>query len=160
MPGVAGSLLGFKMNGSFTSCEISCSIKFDRENLPASAVDSGGWKEWIYGIRSWSITVSGNLLLQAAATDIKSILNTGYFGSLPMYVQFSTSPAADVELVFSGLGMFNTADIQAASTANSQWNCTINGNGELKMTAQEYPLLISAMPAEATYPTIIESGLV
>jgi len=160
MPAVAGSILGLKANGAFVSCELSCSINFDRELLPATAVDSGGWKEFIYSVRSWSVSVNGNLLLEAVGSDIKSFLNAGYFESRTIYIQFSTRPSSDIQLVFSGTALFQSADITGANTGKANWNAKLQGSGKLAMTFQDYSLLIDAMPPESDYPTTIDQDVI
>lgn len=156
----AGRLIGLKINGAFVSCETSCSINFGRELLPASAVDSGGWREFIAGVREWGVSVAGNLLLEAVGSDIKSILLAGYFKDNPIYVQFSTRPTSDIELIFSGLAKLNSADINAPVSGVSNWNAVFKGNGKLEMRSQEYGLLIDAMPPEADYPIIVDQDVI
>jgi len=160
MAGVGGRFLGLKVNGAFVSCETSCNISFGRELTPASAVDSGGWKEFIAGIREWGISVDGNLLLEAVGSDVKSLLTAGFFNDNPIYIQFSTSPTSDIELVFSGLVKFNNADITAAATGVANWRCVLKGTGKLEFTYQDYSLLIDAMPAQANYPIVVDQDVV
>jgi predicted secreted protein len=160
MPGVAGNLIGLKTNGAFTSCEISSSINFDREMVGVAPIDDGGWKEFLYGMRGWRMQVNGNLLLEAVATDIKSMLTSGYFQDLALLVMFSTSPSASQELVFSGTALFQAGDISAAVQGKASWNATLQGTGKLTVKQQDYNLLIDAMPAEADYPIIVDSSVV
>lgn len=160
MAGVAGRLFGIKMNGAFVSCEISCEIVFDREMLPATAVDSGGWKEYINGLRGWSINVNGKLLLDAVGADIKTLLQTAYFSDLPLYVQFATRPSVTEQLVFSGNALLPSANISAGASGTANWTATLQGNGKLNHNLQDFLLLIDAMPAEADYPTIVNEDVV
>jgi predicted secreted protein len=160
MPGIAGNLIGLKTNGAFTSCEISSSINFDREMVGVAPIDDGGWKEFLYGMRGWRMQVNGNLLLEAVATDIKSMLTAGYFQDLPLLVMFSTSPSASQELVFSGTALFQAGDISAAVQGKAGWNATLQGTGKLTVKQQDYNLLIDAMPAEADYPIIVDSSVI
>lgn len=104
--------------------------------------------------------MAGNLLLEAVGTDIKSILNTGYFKDNPIYLQFSTRPSANIELVFSGLAKFNSGDITAPSSGSANWNVTFKGTGQLTMIAQEYSLLIDAMPPEAQWPILVDQDVI
>lgn len=153
-----GTLIGLVINGAFTSCETQCQINFNQEMLPSSAVDSGGWKEFLAGIRSWTISVNGNLLLDVVGNDIKSLITTGYIKQLPMYAQFSTYPSSTVQLRFSGEVYFNTASITAAATGAATWTAQLQGSGELVAVYNNFPLLINAMPVEADYPTIVDES--
>lgn len=127
--------------------------------IPSSAIDSGGWAEFVAGLRSWTISVNGNLLLEAVGSDIKALIQSGYINQLPLFAQFSTRPSSDIQLQFSGAALFNTGSISAASTGVANWTATLQGTGKLTATYQDFPLLIDAMPAEMDYPIIVdESG--
>lgn len=159
MPGVAGNIIGLMTNGAFTSCEVSCTINFNQEMLPASAIDSGRWKEFVAGIRDWNISVNGNLLLESVSSDIKSILSANFFGSLPIFVQFSTRPSADIQLLFSGNALFQSGNITAGTNSSANWSATLQGTGALNHSYQDFALLIDAMPAEADYPIIVNENV-
>lgn len=154
-----GNLIGLIINGAFVSCETSCSINFNQNMIPSSAVDSGGWAEFVAGLRSWTISVNGNLLLEVVGNDIKSLIQTGYINQLPMYAQFSTRPSSDIQLQFSGTVLFSTASITAASTGVANWTATLQGTGKLTPTYQDFPLLIDSMPSEADYPIIVDEDV-
>lgn len=155
MSGVAGNIIGLMVNGSFTSCETACTINFNQEMLPASAVDSGRWKEFISGIRDWSVSVNGNLLLEAVGADIKSILSANFFGSLPLFIQVSTRPSATTQLVLSGNALFQSGNINAQANSVANWTATFQGTGALSKSFQDFALLIDALPSSADYPTIV-----
>lgn len=155
---VAGRLIGVQIGGSFVKCEISSTISFDQEMLPASAVDSGRWAEFLKGLRQWKIAVNGGLLLEAVGADIKTMLLAGYFDDMPMVAMFSTRPTATLELIFSGAVLFNSGDITAGSTGAAIWNANLQGTGELSHTMQDYELLIDAMPPEEDYPILVDQG--
>ena len=159
MPGVNGNIIGLMVNGTFVSCEIGCSINFNQEMLAASAVDSGRWKEFIAGIRDWSVQVNGNLLLEAVGTDIKTILTANYFGSLPLYIQFRTRPSATTELILSGNALYQTGNINAQGGAIANWTATFQGTGALTNTFQDYSLLIDALPSGTDWPTVVNEDV-
>ncbi len=155
MPGVAGKIIGLKVNGAFVACETSCTLNFDREMLPASALDSGGWKEFLYGDRGWNMSVDAGLLLQSVGADIKSILMAAFIDSLPLYVQFSTRPSVNIQLTLSGLALVSGGSITAAMASASSWNCNFQGTGPLTPSYNDYDLLIDAMPEFEDYPIIV-----
>lgn len=154
---IAGAFIGISINGAFVSCETSCQINFNQNMLPASAVDSGGWAEFIAGLRSWTVSVSGNLLLESVPTDIKAMITTGYINQYPMFCEFKTSPASDIQMSFSGAVLFSQGSISAASTGVANWTLTLNGTGVLQTSYQDFALLIDALPAEKDYPLIINT---
>lgn len=155
---IAGNLIGLMINGAFISCETSCQINFNQVMIPSSAIDSGGWAEFVAGLRSWTIAVNGNLLLEAVPSDIKAIIQTGFINQYPMFANFSTSPSEDIQLSFSGAVLFSQGSISAASTGNANWTATLQGVGALTATYQDFALLIDAMPAAQDYPLIIDEG--
>lgn len=156
---VAGRLIGLAVQGSFVRCEVSSTINFTRENLPASAEDSGGWKEFISGDRGWTISVNAGLLLEAVGADIKTVLLTNYFDDIPLFVQWATRPDATTELIFSGAALFTSADITAAAGESANYNVQLQGTGPLSKTLQDYDLLIDAMPPEADWPIIVDENI-
>jgi predicted secreted protein len=156
---ISGNLIGLNINGAFVSCEVSCQINFNQAMVASSAIDSGGWAEFVAGLRSWILQVNGNLLLESVPSDIKAMIMTGYINQLPMFAMFSTYPQANIQVSFSGAVLFNTGSISAASTGSANWTCQLQGIGALTPAYSDLGLLIDAMPSEADYPIIIdESG--
>lgn len=156
MAGVAGSIIGLKVNGSFISCEVSCTFNFTIDLLDSSAIDSGRWKEFIQGIRSWTMTVNGNLLLQAVPSDIKAIITTGLMQGLPVFVEFSTRPSSEIQMILSGAALLQSGSINGPASGSANWTCQFQGTGALKTTFNDYDLLIDALPAESPYPIIVD----
>lgn len=156
---VDGRLIGIMVNGAFVNCEVSCTINFSQEMISKTAVTSGRWAEYIAGLRSWTVTANANLVLEAVAADIKSILLSGYFGNLPIFVMFATRPTATIELQFSGYALFNSGDITAGNTGKASANFTLQGTGALDKSIQDYPLLINAMPADFDPPLIVNEDV-
>jgi predicted secreted protein len=155
---IAGNLIGLMINGAFTSCEVSCQINFNQVMIPSSAIDSGGWAEFVAGLRSWTLSVNGNLLLESVPNDIKALIMSGYINQLPVFASFSTMPFANIQVSFSGAVVFNTASIAAASTGSANWTATLQGTGELTPSYSDLGLLIDSMPSEALYPIIVDEG--
>lgn len=155
---IPGSLMGLMINGAFISCEVSCQINLNQTMLESSAIDSGGWQEFIAGIRGWTISVNGNLLLESVPSDIKGMITTGYINQLPMFASFSTMVSSDIQMSMSGAVLFNTASIAAASQGVANWQCQLQGTGKLTTSYQDYQLLIDSMPAEENYPILVDQG--
>lgn len=156
---ISGSLIGLMINGAFVSCETQCQLNLNQVMIPSSAIDSGGWAEFVAGLRNWTISVNANLLLESVGSDIKAMIQTGYINQFPMFAQFKTQPSVDIQMSFSGAVLFSQASISAASTGVANWTAILQGNGELTADYQDFALLINALPSEADYPIIVdESG--
>ena len=159
MSNVAGNLIGLMYNGAFVSCEVSCTINFEREMLAASAIDSGGWKEFIYGVRGWSVTVNANLLLEAVGADVKVAITGGFIQSLPILLNFSTRPSATTQLNLSGLALLQNGQITSPAAGIATTSLTFQGTGPLTTSFQNSLLLIDAMPASADRPIIVNTPI-
>lgn len=153
---IQGSLIGLMINGAFISCEVSSQINFNQVMIPSSAIDSGGWAEFVAGLRSWSITVNGNLLLEVVPSDIKALITTGFINRQPIFVMFSTQQSSEIQLSFSGAALFSQGSIAAAAVGVANWSATLQGVGKLTTAYQDLALLIDAMPAESDYPIIVD----
>lgn len=158
MGAIDGKIIGLKVNGSFVSCETSCSLHFESDLLPASAVTSGGWKEFLYGIRSWTMSANGNLLLESVPSDIKALITTGFINQYPLYVQFSTRVSSTIQMVLSGAALLSGGDITAPSNSKATWQANFQGTGPLDTVYNEFDLLIDAMPSEALWPIVVDES--
>lgn len=154
-----GKFLGLKVNGAFVACETNCSISFDVNMLAASAVDSGGWKEFIAGIRGWQVTVDANLILAAVASDVKAIITTGLMNRLPMFIQFSTRPSVEIQMILSGAVLLASGSITAPAKGNATWTVSLQGTGALQTTYHDFSLLIDALPSAADYPVVVNEDV-
>lgn len=159
MPGIKGSLIGLKINGVFVSCEVSCDFSTSIDMLPASAVTSGRWKEFIQGIRSWTMSVNGRLLLEAVGADAKTIL-VGIDSGLPFFLQFATKASASSEFILSGVALPQNLNISAGNIGKANWNAVFQGSGPLTTTFEDYDLIINAMPIESDYPIIVNTNVI
>jgi len=45
-----GRILGIKIDGEFSQCEIDCTLNIEQEQLPTSSMDAG-WRESIGGYK-------------------------------------------------------------------------------------------------------------
>lgn len=155
MPGIPGRLLGLQVNGVFISCEVSSTFNFQADMLPASAIDSAGWKEFLAGIRSWSMSVSGQLLAEAVGADFKTVLNT-YFSRLPVLLIWGTRPSATTQLSISGSALLASGSATGGSKGSSTYDLSFQGTGVLQTSFEDFSLIIDAMPAIEDYPIIVD----
>jgi predicted secreted protein len=155
MAGISGRLLGLQANGIFISCEVQSSINFQANMLPASAVDSARWAEFIAGLRSWTISIDGQLLAEAVGADFKTLMNS-FFSGLPVFLIWGTRPSATTQMSLSGNAVLASGSATGPGKGASTWNMVFNGSGELKASFEDFALIIDAMPASADYPVIVD----
>lgn len=155
MAGISGRLMGLKVGGVFISCEISSDFNCQADMLPASAIDSARWKEWIAGIRSWGMSVNGQLLAEAVGADFKTVMNS-YFSGLPVFLIWGTRPSATTQLSLSGSALLSASSATGPSKGASTYTLTFQGTGALTSSFEDFALLINAMPPSADYPTIVD----
>lgn len=155
---IRGALIGLRINGQYVSCETSCEFSFEREMKSASSITSGGWKEFIGGIRGWAMTVNGNLLLKTVGADIKTVLNAFILGDT-VELEFRTRGTIAPYLIISGTAFPQSGGITAAGTGKANWTLSFQGTGPFTTDFEEFYLIINAMPAEADYPLIIQEDL-
>lgn len=155
MSAIQGKLMGLKVNGVFISCEVSSDISFQGETLPATAIDSGGWKEFLSGLRSWSMNVNGQLLAEAVGADFKTIFNS-FVSRNPILLTWSTRPSATTALSLTGTAIVASGSATGPNKGNSTWTVAFQGTGALVPSFQDFALIIDAMPPEATYPIIFD----
>jgi len=155
MSGIPGRLIGLKVNGVFISCELSCDFNFQSDMLPASAIDSAGWKEFIAGIRSWTMSVSGRLLTEAVGADFKTIMNS-WISRNPLFLIWGTRPSATTQMSISGAALVASGNATGPNKGFANWNVTFQGTGELTTSFEDFSLIIDAMPAIEDYPIIYD----
>lgn len=156
-PGIVpGKLLGVQIGNSFVSCETSCDFNCTVDMLPASAVTSGRWKEFIPGMRGWTVTVSANLLLAKQNADVKMVLQAIESGA-KMGISFSTRGGVAPHLIISGFAYPQTAAISAPVSGLATSTITFQGTGPTTLDFEEFWLIINAMPATADKPYIVNT---
>lgn len=155
MAGIPGRLLGLQIGGVFISCETSCSFNCSKDMLPASAIDSAGWKEFISGIKTWTMSVDGQLLAESAGADFKTILND-MFNDIPVLATIGTRPSATTQLTISGLALASQTGFTGPSKGKASWTANFQGTGKLTTNFEDFSLIIDSMPPESDYPIIFD----
>lgn len=156
---VKGSRLNISFNGLNISCQTACELSFDAEMIPASAVTSGRWKEFVAGIRSWSISVNAKLLkANTSGADVRNVI-AAYLSGQKVFMEMKTTTGELVELTFSGYVLVQNGGIQGGATGAATWNGSFQGTGELTTNIEDFGLIIDAMPIEAEWPIIYDTTL-
>lgn len=156
---IRGALMRLTINGKYVDCETACDFNFDQEMIAVSPYTAGRWKHYKPGMRGWTMSVNGNLLLKSVdVTDIKTVLNAVMTGE-EMTLQFRTRGDISPYLIISGQALPTSGGITGPNTGSSTWNVTFQGTGPFETDYEQFYLIINAMPPEADYPLIINSDL-
>lgn len=130
---IHGSLTYVTIDGNRFECETNAEINLNVEMLPASAVDSGRWQEYLAGLRSWEVTVDGRLIanIDGTGTDVATVINAIISGD-QIAIVFQVEPTAG-SFSLSGNAIPSTTSITAPSDGVSTWNILLSGTGPLTM---------------------------
>lgn len=152
---LSGNLLGLEINGHFVECELSCDFNFDSELLPASPVDSGGWKEFIQGDKSWSISLNAAMLIRQAGTSVNVILNAFLTGEI-INIRYMVKNPNIPNFIISGKASVASGSISSAANINSSWTTSLTGNGPF--TVEVNTNIIYLLATDDSGHTIIQDG--
>lgn len=156
---VKGNRLNLSFNGLNISCQTSCELSLDCEMIGASSVSSARWKEFVAGIRSWTMNVNAKLLkANTSGADVRNVI-AAYLSGQRVFMEMKTTTGELIELTFSGYVLMQSAGIQGGSSGAATWNGTFQGTGELTTNIEDFGLIINAMPIEAEYPIIYDTTL-
>lgn len=129
---LSGNLLGVEINGKFVTCETSCEFNFDADMMAASATQSGGWKEVIQGLKSWSVSVNAAMLVQSAETDLTTIINAFASGER-MRIRIKTKVAMVGSILITGYVVVQNGGLSAAVNSTAGWNTVLQGDGPFQL---------------------------
>ena len=101
------------------------SLSMASETLDKTSKDSDGWQESLSGLKSWSISTDGLLILDDAGY---MALEEAYMASENVLVQFSTKSGA----MYEGDAIITTIDLDAPYDDLSSYSAEFQGSGELK----------------------------
>lgn len=121
------SALLIYLGGSLVAHTTDINFKLDNALVDATTRNSGGWKETIAGLRSWSLTVSGVIAFDDTTgwmTFVQGIANRSLF-----VVKFSTGITGDY--YFTGNARIMATGAAAKMEATATFTGTIDGTGPL-----------------------------
>lgn len=101
------------------------SLGMSSETLDKTSKDSEGWQESLSGLKSWSISTDGLLILD---DEGYMALEDAYMTSENVLVQFSTKSGA----MYEGDAIITTIDLDAPYDDLSSYSAEFQGSGELK----------------------------
>lgn len=130
---MSGSLMGLEINGTFIKCELSCEFTYETDLRSASPVDAGRWKEWVPGVRSWSINLNAAMLMRMAGTGVDVVLNAFLTGEI-LNVRFVPKRLDVPHLEIRGKAFVRSGGINAIANTRSTWTTTLTGHGPFSVT--------------------------
>lgn len=130
---MSGNIMGLEINGSFIRCELLSEFMFEADMRAASPVDSGRWKEWVPGVRSWNINLNAGMLIQMAGSGVDTVLNAFLTGEL-VGVRFVPKRIDVPHLEIKGTAFVRSGGISAAAFTRATWNTTLTGNGPFSVS--------------------------
>lgn len=126
---MSGNTIGLEINGEFVSCETSCEFSFEADLRPASPILSGRWKEFVAGVRSWSVNLNAAMLLRMLdGASVDTILNAFLTGAA-MGIRFMVKDPALPNFIISGNVMVQSGSISAQVNTLAGWTVVLTGNG-------------------------------
>lgn len=153
---MSGNLLGLEINGEFVPCEISCEFNFEAELRPASPVTSGRWKEWIAGVRTWSISLNAAMLLRMLdGASLPVVLNAFMTGEL-LGVRFMVRNTTFPNFILSGNALVQSGSIGSTVNVLAGWNTVLMGNGPFE--AEINTNLVYVLATDDVGDELVEDG--
>lgn len=147
--------MGVQIGGLFISCEVNCQFNFNVNMLAASAIDSEGWSEFIAGLRSWTVTVDGQLLADAVGADFKTILNAVFLRQT-LLITVGTRQSATTQMSITGNALPSSGSFTGPNKGVSTWTVTFQGTGAPVASFEDFGIIIDSMPASEDYPIIYD----
>lgn len=154
-----GRILGIKIDGEFSQCEIDCTLNIEQEQLPTSSMDAG-WRESIGGYKGWSVDLSSRLTVGAMLGHTNKVIDRFineedaefelYFGT--------RDGAQDANFYLKGRARLQNGSLNAPNNGSAMANFSFVGCGKLESWWDEYWRIINAMPAEADKPLVIDTS--
>lgn len=126
---MSGNLIGLEINGEFVTCEMSCDFSYEADLRPASPILSGRWKEFIAGVRSWSVSVNAAMLLRMLDGASVDTVLTAFLTGATLGIRFMVKSAAYPNFIISGNVIVQSGAINASVNTLAGWNAVLTGSG-------------------------------
>ena len=101
------------------------SLSLSAETLDKTSKDSGGWVESLSGMKSWSISADGLLILDDAGY---TALEEAYMENKTILIQMNTKTGT----LFEGEAIITSIDLDAPYDDLASYSAEFTGAGELK----------------------------
>ena len=148
---IKGSIYGLKIDGHYMPCEISCELSVNREMIGKSGSAHGKFRKYRYGYIDWSVSADARSVIAPLRSAINNLLTSQLAGvelEMEITARVSNTQAFDI----SGSVLIPNISLSFPNTGYSTYNVTFQGNGELKVNAEEFWYIINAQPYNAEKP--------
>lgn len=153
-----GKIIGIKIDGGWTPCELECQLQFESELLPTSSRKKGYWRDFVEGLRGWSVSLSGRMTPMATNKAAFNQVVQKYLRNENSFeIAFATKNGYWPAMKLSGKTMLVNCDFQANTTEMASYNMTFQGCGNLEFEIDDLWSLINAMPAPADKPKVVDT---
>lgn len=161
IPGLApidGKLLGIRIDGDFSPCEVTCSIRDENELLPASSEESGNHENFIEGYKRGSITVNSRLLINASPSGYARIMQKNALPNQTFELVFENRTSDAPGIMVMGTYRIQEMELTASVGDKAEYNITfVRCGAYTRLEFEEYNIIINAMPAWADKPYIVDT---
>lgn len=156
---IEGKLLGLMVDGEFTTCEVSCSIRVSNQLLDASGENNGNWVHNIEGYKSWQMSVNARLMINSSPAGFSQIFKKNLLAQQQYEVVIANRISDDIpEFIIRGMARIQDLDMNALSDSKADYSITFIGNGPFtEVDFEEFFTIINAMPAYADKPNIVDT---
>lgn len=157
---IEGKFLGMNIDGQWTPCEISCSIRMENELLIASSETKGNWRSYIEGYKGWSMSVNGRLLINNLSSSFNNIFLKNILAQQTFQVLIGTYVGSEGDvIIIKGTARIQDLDLIANVESKAEYNINFLGDGPLTQVEFEefLQLIINANPIGAAHPIIYDT---
>lgn len=106
------------------------SIDVASESLDITTRDSGGWKRNLYGVRSWTFSLSGTLDWVEGMNEVGAKSMLGFIiNRTELALEFGTGVVGDQEL--TGTGKLLSFSLSTPHEGVCEWTAEGEGNGAI-----------------------------
>lgn len=154
---MSGNTIGLEINGEFVSCETSCEFSFEADLRPASPILSGRWKEFVAGVRSWSVNLNAAMLLRMLdGASVDTVLNAFLTGAT-LGIRFRVKDPALPNFIISGNVMVQSGSISAPVNTLAGWTVLLTGNGPF--TIEVNTNLVYVLATDDVGDVLVQDGV-
>ena len=152
---IDGRFIGVAIDDMFFACEMNSSFSQENEMLEIASQGRKGFRNYIYGYKGWSLTVTAVMNNGTFPSSWNKILEKITQTNDPFDVVWKTQDNYSEAMYIKGKAIVPSFSAEAPNDNKATYSVTFQGCGELEMYADEVWLQINAMPAPADKDIIV-----
>ena len=130
-----GTLLGLYIVGSPSNKKIADVTNFDLtvngEPIDVTTKDSGGWKEILMGLRSWSMSVEGVVDMQVTTASEQGVVELIAAEIARTQIDLIGTNLVTGDKSYAGAGFITNVNVSAPMEGTVTFTCDFEGTGAL-----------------------------